>query len=162
MRLSRLVTLLMVVVAWPLFAADEKPAAKAKEKAEPKEKLVKAGEQPGRLVRLPDKGVLTLSVYIGKTWQEVELPLTDDLKVRRQSPPQGFDDKGRPKKYTPKELDEMRGPDKKLPGYTAELTDLKPGQVVTVQLVKKAGKPKTKEEAEYKPRVGLILINRDP
>lgn len=150
-----LLLLALAAVALPPVAAEEKTA--------PKEKVVKAGEAQGKLARLPDKGKLGLSVYNGKSWQPVELPVADDLKVRTLVLPPAFDDKGNPKKYTAKELAELKGPDKNLPGYAASEGDLKRDQVVKVQLVKKPGRPKTKEEAQdYKPKVGLILIVREP
>ncbi len=152
------------VVAWPLLAADEKPAPK--EKAEPKEKLVKTGELQGKLAQLPDKGTLKLSVYVGREWKSYDLPVGDDLKVRTLVLPQNFDDKGKVTRYTPKQLDEKKGPDKKAPGYTAEVTDLKANQPVTVYLFKKVGKPKNPkdkdEAAEYQPRVGTIIIRGEP
>jgi len=102
-------------------------------------------------------------VYNGKNWQPVDLAVADDLKVRTLVLPPAYDDKGKVRKYTSKELAELKGPDKKLPGYTASEGDLKRDQVVTLHLVKKAGRPKTKDEAEdYKPKVGLILIVREP
>src|SRR5206468_1383639 len=49
--------------------------------------------------------------------QDVELQAADDIKVRIPKPPPAFDDKGRPKKYSEKELRELKGPGN-LPGYT--------------------------------------------
>ena len=55
-----------------------------------------------------------------------------------------FDDKGNAirKPYTSKELKELTGPDKSLPGYKADVDSLKIGQIVDVYLGKKknAGK----------------------
>ncbi len=73
--------------------------------------------------------------------KDVELQTTDEVKVRQAHPPEAFDDKGKPKKYTPKELKELRGPDPKLPGYNAEFSDLREGQIVTITLVKKKDAP---------------------
>src|SRR5579875_2122970 len=66
--------------------------------------------------------------------KEVELTATDDVKVRTKYPPPKFDDKGRPKPYTRKELQELKGNDK-LPGFPAEFSDLKAGQIVEVTLL---------------------------
>ena len=144
--------------------ADDKPETKPK--ADTKEKLVVAGERTGKLAKAPGADrTMTVSVPVGKNWTNLELPVHDDVQVRLAQPPAQFDDKGKPKKYTKKELDELRGSDKKLPGYTASLEDLKPGQMVKVMLVRKAGTPKVSKKddipPEYKPQVNLIVIMRE-
>jgi hypothetical protein len=167
-----------ILLAWtlavvlPLLAADDKAETKdkpeTKEKPEVKDRMVSAGAPlTAKMARLPgtDKN-MTLSVPVGRNWQNVEMPLVDDVKVRLRNPPANFDDKGKPKKYTQKELAELKGPDKKLPGYTGALEDLKSGQIVTVYLVKKAGplpKGVTAKEIppEYKPQVSMIVIERE-
>jgi hypothetical protein len=73
--------------------------------------------------------------------REVELQTIEDVKVRMLSPPPQFDDKGRIKRYTTKELKELRGSDPKLPGYQAEFGDLHEGQTVLAHLIKKKGAP---------------------
>ena len=55
------------------------------------------------------------------------------MKVRLAQPPEAFDDKGNIKKYTAKELKELKGPDN-LPGYTGTLDDVKTNQLVLVSL----------------------------
>ena len=69
----------------------------------------------------------------------------DDMKVRVANPPVEFDDKGKPKKYTAKELKELKGPGN-YPGYPGEFENLKVGQYVSVYL------PKTKETARPKAK----------
>jgi hypothetical protein len=83
--------------------------------------------------------------------KEVELQATDDVKVRLARPPEANDDKGKPKKYTAKELKELRGPDPKLPGYQAEFSDLHEGQIISVTLVKKKDAPKPPARKPGKP-----------
>jgi hypothetical protein len=61
--------------------------------------------------------------------------------VRLARPPEQFDDKGKVKRYTAKELKELKGPDPKLPGYQATFSDVREGQIVTVNLVKKKDAP---------------------
>jgi hypothetical protein len=175
MRWLALVLTLGLVV--PVLTAQDKKDAKdtketkdtkdVKEKPEPKEKLVAAGSYRGKLERLPgaDRN-LNLNVPItAKKWQRIDLPVSDDIKVRRMMLPVEFDDKGKPKRYTQKEKDELRGSDKKLPGYTAALDDLKPGQFVEVFLVRKAGMPKNLKDkdalAEYQPQIAMIVIITD-
>ena len=69
--------------------------------------------------------------------KEFELQVDDEVKVRRQDPPIQYDDKGKLRKPTAEELKEFKGPDPKLPGYSAEYADLKNGQVVKVTLSKR-------------------------
>jgi hypothetical protein len=66
-----------------------------------------------------------------------EFQVVESVKVRQRHLPQKFDDKGKPTKYTAQELKELKGPNSKLPGYTAELGDLKPGQLLTIELHQK-------------------------
>ena len=48
------------------------------------------------------------------------------------NPPEAFDDKGRAKKYTPKELKELKGDDLKTPGYPGDFSDLVNDLIVNV------------------------------
>jgi hypothetical protein len=90
-----------------------------------------------------------------------------DMKVRTANPVV-FDDKGKPKKLsqlTKKERDELKGPDKSLPGYNAEMNDVHPDQYVTVYLPKKkAGKTTAKDDkplADTKREAVMLLILGD-
>ena len=115
------------------------------------------------------------------TTKDVELQTTEEVKVRQANPPEAFDDKGKPKRYTPKELKELKGPDPKVPGYNAEFSDLHEGQYVTISLVKKKDSPAAKlpprrpikdpKEAkdvdadlllENLPHISMIVIVADP
>jgi hypothetical protein len=111
---------------------------------------------------------LVAVTYQEKTY-DVELQAADDMKVRLLQPPVAFDDNGKPKKYTKKELDELKGSDKKLPGYTASFENLRPGQEVEVYLAKKkdSGKPSAKDpdadtKSDKRPFVTMIVIRREP
>ncbi|HEX5273121.1 MAG TPA: hypothetical protein VFW33_21645 [Gemmataceae bacterium] len=91
---------------------------------------------------------------------------SDEMKVRTLHP-LVYDDKGKPKKLTRKELDELKGPDKKLPGYTADAGDIKQDMIVTVYIEKK--KPtKTKKDkdektlTDIKPEALMLVIVADP
>jgi len=189
--LSGLAVLLAAAVLVPVWAADEKPQAKekdkteakdkkdkekapakekpeAKEPADPKSKMVLVNVVRGKLMEPPkaDK-LVVVGLLVGKNnWKRTELPLADDVKVRMARPPVAFDDKGRVKRYTSKELADLKGPDKSLPGYTSDVADLKRDQLIEVHLYKKKGTPKlTKEDkevpAEYKPQVAIIVILSD-
>jgi hypothetical protein len=87
-----------------------------------------------------------------------------EMKVRTLHP-MVYDDKGKPKKLTKKELDELKGPDKKLDGYTADASDVKTDMIVTVYIEKKKPtKTRTKEDkelADTKPEALMLLIVAD-
>jgi hypothetical protein len=70
--------------------------------------------------------------------KEVSLELTPDVVVRRLHLPPKTDEKGHKVPYTDKEIKDLKG-DSGLKGYNAELSDLKPGQTVTLHLVKLKG-----------------------
>jgi hypothetical protein len=67
---------------------------------------------------------------------DVQLRYAENMKVRLYQPPVDYDEKGNLKKYTNKELQELRGKEN-LPGYTAELDALRTGQTVKVFLSNK-------------------------
>jgi len=144
----------------------KKDADKAKEK--PAEKMIRVAVVVGKIGRVDEaKKSLHLELTVGKKSEWADWVSTDDVKVRILKPPPAFDDKGNPKKYTRKELRELKG-DSKLPGYPAEFSDLKPGQYVQVTLVRKKGvRRKPKDAAvdptdEYYPHMSLIVIASDP
>ena len=62
----------------------------------------------------------------------------------------------------------MKGPDPKLPGYTAELEALRQDQYVTVYLAKKKGaaksttKDKDEKPAEDRPQISMVVILAEP
>ena len=67
---------------------------------------------------------------------DVKLRFADDMKVRLLQPPVDYDDKGNLKKYTAKELQELRGKEG-LPGYTGDVESVRSGQIVRVFLARK-------------------------
>ncbi len=102
--------------------------------------------------------------------KEVEWTATDDVKVRMRNPPPKFDDKGRVKPYTARELRELRGNDK-LPFFPAEFSDLKAGQIVEVTLLQKKTGPRPvrrDKDAEgdaagdNRPKMSMIVIVAEP
>jgi hypothetical protein len=90
-----------------------------------------------------------------------------DMKVRTANP-LVFDDKGKPKKLTAKEKDELKGPDKSLPGYTADISDVHQDSIVTVYLPKKKSTktaPKDKADkglADNKLDAVMLVIELEP
>jgi hypothetical protein len=100
--------------------------------------------------------------------KDFEFKTGPDMKVRVLQLPRDFDEKGNPKKYTAKELKELKG-DPKLPGYTAEQDSLRANQIVLVYLVgKKKPPPKKGEEPDKdalednKPMIRMIVILAEP
>lgn len=122
---------------------------------------------------------------IEKHHQDVELQALDDALVRTAFPRTEFDEKGKTKKLTAKQLKELKGPDPKQPGYKAEFGDVAVDQILQVTLVKKKptgpaakvkppakktkakGKDKDDDEpvdvlAGNLPQVSMIMILVDP
>jgi hypothetical protein len=86
---------------------------------------------------------------------DVQLRAADNIRVRTAFPPFDYDEKGRPKVYTRKELKEMKGPEN-LPGFTAEYEALRAGQMVQVFLVKNQPDPGGKKgKARPKAKINL-------
>ena len=75
--------------------------------------------------------------------------------MRTISPPPKSDDKGNPARYTQEELKELKGPDSKVPGYTANFSDLRKNQMVQVYFVRKKGMP-------MKPAAPAVKAPGDP
>jgi hypothetical protein len=80
-----------------------------------------------------------------------EYKISPQARVRLSHPPMAFDDKGNIKKWTAAELQALKGPGN-LPGYTAELSDLRAKQTVSLELGK---------GADSVPQITQILIVRD-
>ncbi|MHB1426011.1 MAG: hypothetical protein ACYC3I_22840 [Gemmataceae bacterium] len=107
---------------------------------------------------------------IATVQKEVEWTAADEIKVRAANPPPQFDDKGRPKRYTSKELRELRGTDK-LPGFPAEFSDIKSGQTLVVTLLQKKTGPRpvrrgkdaeAEPSSDALPKMSFILIMDQP
>ena len=168
----------------PSVKKEEKP-----EKQETKDKMVPLGAMVCRISRIegaqknitvqishPVLQPLGRSFRISQITRDFELQPGDDMKVRLLQPPADFDVKGRPKRYTAKELKDMKGSDPKLPGYAADFDSLKPDQVVKVYLaakkdahkstahprVKAKGKDAEDAPAPEKPEITMIVILGEP
>jgi hypothetical protein len=183
------VLLLLCLTLSSSFGQDkDKKADDKNAKADPKEKWIPAGQVVAVLkeVRESDKSVV-LSIQTQNSYyspqarrvvpakmEDIELLLKDDVKIRQANPPEAFDDKGRPKKYTVKELKELKGDDLKTPGYPADFSDLINQSIVNVTLMQKpqksarggnsgligvAGKKEDPELArEMRPKIASIVI----
>ena len=183
------VLLLLCLTLSSSFGQDkDKKADEKNAKSDPKEKWIPAGQVVAVLkeVRESDKSVV-LSIQTRGSYynpkqkslvpakmEDIELLLKDDVKIRQFNPPEAFDDKGRPKKYTIKELKELKGDDLKTPGYPADFSDLINQSIVNVTLMQKpqksarggnsgligvAGKKEDPELArEMRPKIASIVI----
>ena len=183
------VLLLLCLTLSSSFGQDKDKKAEDKNaKSDPKEKWIPAGQVVAVLkeVRESDKSVF-LSIQTRGSYynpkqkslvpakmEDIELLLKDDVKIRQANPPEAFDDKGRPKKYTVKELKELKGDDLKTPGYPADFSDLINQSIVNVTLMQKpqksarggnsgligvAGKKEDPELArEMRPKIASIVI----
>jgi hypothetical protein len=184
LRFIRTLALLAAAGLAANVVADDKPGAK--DKGGDEAKMVPAGQVTGVLMSPgSDKGDLVVRVpynYLEPTlWgrritysvrqahRDYELKPADDMKVRLANPPAAFDEKGKPKRYTAKELKELKG-EGNLPGYQAGLESLRANQVVTVYLSakKRAAPPKKGKELdketleESKPVVRMVVIMAEP
>lgn len=163
----------------------DKPKGKTVDSAKlpAREYAGKLGSVPGTdrvfLVEMESKSIVPTGVRNGgrnrpatvnykttTTWTEVEFQAAEKVKVRTMVLPEQFDEKGSVKKYTAKQLAELRGKvSQGLPGYESSLDKLEAGQKVSVQLVaapaRAAAKTKDKDEAgqaDKKMQVRLIVI----
>jgi hypothetical protein len=133
----------------------------------PVQRQQRIAEIQGQITRYQTTGMYTTK----DQQQKFELQATDDVKVRMQNPPVDFDDSGKPKKYTAKELKELKGPDPKLPGYTADFDSLKQDMTVDVYVAKPKSTTKSKSADKDKDkdassgdtlRATMIVILSDP
>jgi hypothetical protein len=159
---------------------------------DPRAQLEQLKHQRDLLLALSIRNPLQRQLYVTSVLQQMraaqsavirknvdfDLEPADSMIVRTMVLPEQFDDKGKPKKYTPKDLKELRGTDPNLPGFKADLDSLKNGEVVTVYLVRKkqaapakaAPKEKDKDKKEKdkaadednKPKIRMIVIRADP
>jgi hypothetical protein len=93
--------------------------------------------------------------------QMIPLQGVDELQVRVLKLPPVYNDKGRPRRYTVKELRELKGSGN-APGYRADLDDLREGQVVRVTLARKKAPLKKGEAEEQSLLVTLVVILAEP
>jgi hypothetical protein len=128
-----LITVGLVFVS--TLVAQDKDKKDASTQKDQKEKLITVGELAGKITNI-DQMEKSLHLQVNNK-QNVKVMTVDEVKIRTKNPPVAYDDKGNKKKYTQKELQELRGSDRKLPGYTAGFEDLKTNQYVQVTLVRR-------------------------
>lgn len=98
------------------------------------------------------------SLHLVTHWNEVEIPVTEKTKFRTNQVLQAFDDKGNVKRYTSEELKALKGQgsDAKLPGYEAKTSEIEPGHLVRVSLIKSSDKTNPKPVASM-----VMVIGKD-
>jgi hypothetical protein len=144
-------------------------------------RLIQAGVAAGKVIRIGDRGAtFTLQVVEnvpgglappagrgGRPKTQVtnfELDADDEVIVRVLTPPLKFDEKGKPQKYTSQELQELKGPDPNLPGYTSSFDSVKRGSLVQIKVgpprivLEEKGPPKKEGEGVSRPQVSMIVI----
>jgi hypothetical protein len=146
--------------------SSDKSKSTARAKADARDKPIVVGWKDGRVTKLDDLTKISMVIKIpvkinndGKVetkdgdweWQR-----TEELIVRTYGLPVQFDAKGRPRAYTRKEKEELRGPDKTLPGYASDIDTLKVGQTVRVYLTKKRSAPRNEV-----PKITMVLILKE-
>ncbi len=105
---------------------------------------VSAGILNTALLNKAATGLRNLRVQVDK--YDVEFQTKENAKVRNMNLPEQFDEKGNPKKYTAKELAELKGKDKDLAGYESALEKLEAGQSIKVVLTEMPVKKKTDDK----------------
>jgi hypothetical protein len=102
--------------------------------------------------------------------KQVEIQVAPDMKVRLATPPVTFDEKGKVKRLSAKELQELKGPNPRLPGYLGELSDIRQDSMVTVYLAKSKTPPRKftgktgdldKLSLESRPEALMILLHAE-
>jgi hypothetical protein len=107
-----------------------------------------------------------LAVHVVNNTKTYDLPVADDAKVRTLQLPEEKDDKGNPKKYTAKELADLKGPNSNLPGYTSDISNVQSGQTVEVTFGRRSTADKDKDNKEDKDKpatemqVTMVVIQK--
>lgn len=83
-------------------------------------------------------------VYSG---EPKSVAVTDILRIRTSFPPTVLDAKGTPKKLSPFDLSKLKNP--QLPGYAADVANLRVGQIVDVTTPKPGPAPKTPAKKDF-------------
>jgi hypothetical protein len=142
---------------------DKKPAEKAN-------KYQHVSTVTGTFVRSDTEEMLIeveVPVREGRSMHNKKETFTfvSDAKVRTIKLPERLDDNKKPIPYTPQEKAKLKGDNPKLPGYNSELSALKAGQIVDLDLSthkSAAGAAKKKPEDQEKPFVTMIVIKEEP
>jgi hypothetical protein len=101
-----------------------------------------------------------------KATKDLKLEAGEKTKFRTLVLPVDYDEKGKIKKYSKKELRDLKGPNKRLPGYTAEFENLKKDQMVRIYPAKQKYRPRKKDKdedlSEHRFKVVMVVIEHEP
>ena len=97
--------------------------------------MVKANAMPAGPAKTARLGKLEADFQKSNQGKEFEFELADKAHLRKLNLGFGYDDKGSPLKYGPKEIAKLKG-DASKPGYVAKAEDLSVGSPVVVHLTK--------------------------
>lgn len=161
---SLMVALGLVTSTWADDKKDSETKPTAKNyKTEFKDYTV-VNNVRGKLLKVDTKGQsLQIEVALNrKTNHNYDFPTLDNMAVFWVNRPVELDDKGRPKKVSPKDRKKAVAGPGGLRGYPAEGSDLKKDQIVQVILMRKKTKPGTKDKTENKLSVGAVYIIAEP
>lgn len=176
-----------MILALPLVAQDKGDDKKtdAKDKVEKKaappsddkkksappaiNKYQSIGKISGKLLKVDTEEMTVELEVVVPTKRSAKIDkqthsIADDYKVRMLNLPERLDDKGKAIPYGDVEKTKLRGDNPKLPGYTSQLSALKSGQVIEIELSTKKpqqGAPKKKIEEPETPVITMIIINKE-
>ncbi len=89
------------------------------------------------------------------------LSFAPDTQIRMKTLPPKTDDKGKKVDYTTKELEELKGP-WAIPGYSASSSDLTPGTIVEVSLIRDKSIPASKATDGDMQVKYAVILGKDP
>ncbi len=151
-------------------ADDKKPAGKkpAEAAAPDWSGFLKHSVLVGEVVKADDKE-LTLKVVVGPPPRRGQKPKTEDLHfalgettlVRWKKLPPKTDAVGKRAPYTAEEMKELKSPPG-APGYAADRTDLKPGYVVELTLMRPKEVPAAKAVIQDLRVRYAVILSADP
>lgn len=99
------------------------------------------------------------SPYLIKyTFKDFDLDFADKIAVRKIFLETGYDDKGNLIEYTKAKLAELRGPDSKLPGFTAKFDEVQTGMLAKLSL----NPVKTPSKSSSQPSSAAKAKDEDP
>lgn len=140
---------------------DKKPAAPLPPQ------YSKAGSIVGKVSSMEDN-TIAIDVRVraarGYRNERVEYTLAEDIKYRTLLLPERSDDKDKRVPLSSQDKAKLRGPDPKLPGYTAEASAVKKGQMVELVLghLKSPGVPVKRKSDEMPVVTMLTILSEDP
>lgn len=149
---------------------DKKVESKAPAKSPPANasKYESIGKIAGKVLKIDQVEMSVEMEVVVPTKRSAKIdkqthPLAEDVKVRVLTLPERLDSKGKPIQYTDAEKARLRGENPKLQGYAAELSALKVGQVVEIELGTRKLPPGVKKRADDPdtPVVFVIVIAKE-